>query len=107
MDQQPALAELLLAEVGQMALAGAAQDRITELVGATVAGWADEPDMNADAARLQVEQAWDSLSKDAADLQEAVADADGTDQQGLAGAKRTLAALQAAVAALAAMHERL
>lgn len=100
-------AELLLAEVGRMAVAGAAPDRVTELVGATIAGWAEEADMDMLTARIRVEQAWDSLSKDAADLQEAIGDADGGNGQALVGAKRSLAALQAAVAALAAAHDRL
>ena len=100
-------AELLLIEVGRMATAGAAPDHVTEMVGVMVAGWAGEADMDAQAARVRVEHAWDSLSKDAADLQEAIADADGAGGLALAGAKKTLAALQAAVAALAAVHDRL
>ena len=99
-------AELLLVEVGRMAAAGAAPDRVTATVGAAIAGWAEEADMDMLSARIRVEQVWDSLSKDAADLQEAIADADGGGQA-LAGAKRSLAALQAAVAALAAAHDRL
>ena len=106
MELEPGPAELLLIEVGRLATAGAAPDRVTETVGVMVAGWADEADMDAQVARVRVEHVWDSLSKDAADLQEAIADADDSGQA-LAGAKRTLAALQAAVAALAAAHDRL
>ena len=103
---EPEPAELLLIEVGRLAAAGAAPDRVTETVGVMVAGWADEADMDAQAARIRVEQVWDSLSKDASDLQEAIADAEGGGPA-LTAAKRTLAALQAAVAALAAVHDRL
>ena len=77
------------------------------MVGEIVAGWATEPDVDAGVARARVERLWDSLSKDAADLQEQIGDASGADTRALAGAKRMLAALQAAVAALAAAHERL
>ena len=106
MEPEPGPAELLLIEVSRLATAGAASDHVMETVGTMVAGWADEADMDAQAARVRVEHVWDSLSKDAADLQEAISDADGGGPA-LASAKRTLAALQAAVAALAAAHDRL
>lgn len=90
-----------------MAASGAPADRVTSAVGAAIASWADEADMDAATARARVEQVWDSVGKDAADLEAAISDAEGSGGQGLVAAKRSLAALQAAVAALAAAHDRL
>lgn len=96
-----------LDRLGKLVAAGAPPGRVTQAVGEIVAGWADEPDVDAGVARARVERLWDSLSKDAADLQEQIGDATEADARALAGAKRMLAAMQAAVAALAAAHERL
>lgn len=76
-------------------------------VGETVAGWAAEEDMSPEVARARIEEVWDSLGRDAADLEAAISDDGNANADGLATAKRSLAALQAAVAALAAAHERL
>lgn len=96
-----------LAELGRLATAGAGPERVTQAVGAIVAGWAEEAEVDAGVAQARIERLWDSLGKDAADLEAAISDTDDADQQALTGAQRTLAALQAAIAALAAAHERL
>ena len=103
----PSPLDAALAQLGALAAAGASPARMAQAVGEVVAGWAAEPDMDALTARLRVEHLWDSLGRDAAGLEEQVNNADGADRPALAGAKRSLAALQAAVAALAAAHERL
>lgn len=99
--------DVALDRLGKLVAAGAAPGRVTQAVGEIVAGWADEADVDAAVARARVERLWDSLSKDAADLQERIGDAVGADARALAAAERMLAALHAAVAALAAAHERL
>lgn len=97
-----------LAHLGGLAAAGAAPERVTRVVGEVVAGWAAEADMDAATARTRIERLWDSLGNDAAGLEEQINDAAaGADTHALAQARRVLAALQAAVAALAAAHERL
>ena len=96
-----------LARLGKLAAAGTPSESVMQEVGGLVAAWAEEAGMDAATARERVERLWDSLSKDAADLEESINDADGAGIQELASAKRTLAAMQAAVAALAAAHERL
>ena len=96
-----------LAQLGGLAAAGAPPERVAQAVGEVVAGWAAEADMDAATARARTEQLWDSLSKDAAELEEQINDVTGADAQALAQARRVLAALQAAVTALAAAHERL
>lgn len=104
---EPSPTDAALDRLGKLAVAGAPPGRVSEAVGEIVAGWATEPDMDAGVAQARIERLWDSLSKDAADLQEQIGDATGADTRALAGAKRMLAALQAAVAALAAAQERL
>ena len=94
--------EAALAEIGKLAAAGAPQDQVVQLVGETVASWAGEEDMSPEAARNRIEQVWDSLGKDAADLEEAISDGANA-----AGAERPLGVLRAAIAALAAAHDRL
>ena len=96
-----------LARLGKLAAAGAPPERMMQEVGGLVAAWAGEAGMNAATAQERVERLWDSLSKDAADLEEGINDADGAGAQEVAGARRALAAMQAAVAALAAAHGRL
>ncbi len=71
-----------------------------------IAGWADEPEMNPATAQVRIERLWDSLSKDAADLQEQIANTDGGDVQATAQARKALVAMTAAVEALAAAHSR-
>lgn len=102
----PSPVEGALAELGRLAATGTPAERMVAAVGALVAGWADEADMDAGVARDRVEQMWDSLGKDAADLQAAISDAGDGGGQALVAAKRTLSALQAAVGALAAVHGR-
>ena len=63
--------------------------------------------MSAAAAQARIEAVWDSLGKDAADLEQQIGDTADPDPAALASARRTLAALQAAVAVLAAAHGRL
>ncbi len=104
---EPSPVDAALAHLGRLTAAGTPPERVIQTVGEIVAGWAGEPDMDAETARARTERLWDSLSKDAADLEEQISDTAGPDVQALAGAKRMLAALQAAVAALAAAHERL
>ena len=96
-----------LARLGKLTAVGASPASIAQAVGAIVAGWAAEPEIDAGAAQVRIERLWDSLGKDAADLQAQISDADGPGGPALLTAKRRLAAMQAAVAALAAAHERL
>ena len=96
-----------LAQLSALTAAGAAPERIMQEVGTLVAGWAGEPEMDADAARTRIELMWDGLGKDAADLQATISDAGPVDAGTLGGAKRMLTALQAAIAALTAAHARL
>ena len=84
-----------------------APDRVASAIGAMVSGWALEPDMNPAAAQHRIGALWDSVSKDAADLQEQIADAEGESPQAAADAHRTLATMNAIVAALAAVNDRL
>lgn len=104
---EPSAVDAALAQLGRLTAAGTAPERVIQAVGEIVAGWAGEPDMDAETARARAERLWDSVSKDAADLEEQISDTDRPDAHALAEAKRVLAALQAAVAALAAAHERL
>lgn len=100
-------ADAALARLGSLTAAGTPPERVIQAVGEIVAGWAGEPDMNPEIARARTELLWDSVSKDAAELEEQIGDASGPDTPGLGEARRVLAAMQAAVAALAAVHERL
>ena len=96
-----------LAQLGKLTAAGASPARVTQAVGEIIAGWALEADMDAATAQARIERLRDSVSKDAAELQEQISDATEADAQAQAGAKRMLAAMQATVTALAAAHERL
>lgn len=96
-----------VAHLGRLAAAGAPPERVTQAVGEMVAGWAAEAGMDAATAQARIERLWDSLGKDAAGLEEQINDVAGADARVLAEARRVLAALQAAVTALAAAHERL
>ncbi len=96
-----------LAQLGKLTAAGASPTRVTQAVGEIIAGWALVADMDAATAQARIERLWDSISKDAAELQEQISDATGADAQALAGARQMLAAMQATVTALAAAHERL
>ncbi len=104
-DSSPANAALV--QLGELITAGTSPDGMTQEVGTIIAGWADEPDMDGGVAQSRIERLWDSISKDAADLQEQIADSEGGDAQALAQAKRVLAAMTATVTALAAAHERI
>ncbi len=108
MDQAvPSPTEDALEQLGRLAAAGASRARIAEAVGGIVAAWADEPDMSAPAAQARIEAVWDSLGKDAADLEQQIGDTADPDASALAAARRTLASLHAAVAILVAAHARL
>jgi hypothetical protein len=96
-----------LEQMGRLTAEGASGNRIAEAMGRIVAGWADEADMNASAAQTRIEEMWDSLGKDAADLEQQIGDTVDPDAGALATARRVLASLQAAVAVLAAAHARL
>ncbi len=98
--------EAALERLGKLTAAGASPDAVTQLVGEIVAGWADEADMDAAAAQVRIGQMWDSLTKDEADLEEAISDAGEGDGASLAMARRMRTALQAAIRALAAAAER-
>ena len=91
----------------KLAATGAPPDRVVQTIGSMVAAWAEEPDMTPAAAQLRIERLWDVLGKDADDLQASISDAEGHEGPALTAANRSLAALQAAVAALAASHARL
>lgn len=103
---EPSPVELGLQQLAKLAAAGAAPDTVTRTVGEIVAGWAGEAEMDAAAAQARVEAMWDSLTKDAANLEEAISDSGDADPAGVALARRSLAALRAAIGALAAVAER-
>lgn len=107
---EPSAAEAALGQLGKLVTAGAPPDTVTRAVGEIIAGWAGEADMDAATARDRISGMWDSLTKDEADLQEAISDAGvgegGSDAASLSMAQRTQAALQAAIQALAAAAER-
>ena len=96
-----------LEHLSKLISARMAPDRIAMAIGAMVAAWALEPDMDPAAAQHRVGLLWDSVSKDAADLQEQIADAEGATPQAASDARRALATMNAIVAALAAVNERL
>ncbi len=104
---EPSRSNDALAQLGELIAAGASPDRITEEVGTIIASWAAEPEMDGGVAQVRIERLWDSISKDAADLQEQIADAEGGNIEALTQAQRVLAAMNAAVTALAAAHKRL
>jgi hypothetical protein len=95
-----------LAALLKLATAGVPPDRIVQTIGSMIAAWAEEADMTPAAAQLRIERLWDVLGKDTDDLQASISDAEG-EGPALTAANRSLAALQAAVAALAAAHARL
>ncbi len=97
---------LALARLAPLLRAGAAPDRVTRLVGEIVAGWAEEPEITQAAAQARIEPMWDSLSRDAAELQEQLNDDEAPHTPARIQAEKTLAALHAAVAALGAAHGR-
>ena len=107
LDAQPGApdaVEAALERLGKLTAAGASPDAVTGMVGEIVAGWAGEADMDAAAAQARIGQMWDSLTKDEADLEEAISDAG--EGASLAMARRMRAALQAAIRALATVAER-
>ena len=103
---EPPAVEAALEQLGKLTSAGTAPDAVIRLVGEIIAGWADEVDMDAATAQDRISQMWDSLTKDEADLEEAISDAGEGDPEAIAMARRMRAALQAAVRALAAAAER-
>lgn len=107
MDQETDAASLIEAQahLSRLAAAGASPARIAAEIGELVAGWASEMEMAASTARVRIERLWDGFTRDAAELQEQIGDADGPGSQALALAQQQLAALQAIVAALEAVHE--
>jgi hypothetical protein len=102
-----AATDIALAQLGKLITAGASPDLVTRTIGEIVSAWATEPEMDAVSAAARIELLWDSLSRDAADLQEQISDAPAREDQALSMAKRALTAMQAAVAALASAHARL
>lgn len=104
--EEPSGVEAALGQLGKLITAGAAPDAVVRAVGEIVAGWAGEADMDAAAAQVRVGQMWDSLTKDTADLEEAISDAGEGGAASLAMAQRMLAALRAAIQALGAASER-
>lgn len=106
-DPDPSPTDDALVRLGKLTGAGASPGRVVQEVGDLVAAWAEEAGMDAATAQERIGLLWDSMSKDAADLEAAISDADGAGGQDLATAERVLAATQAAVAALAAAHGRL
>lgn len=102
----PPAAELALERLGRLISAGTAPDAVIQAVGEIIAGWADEPDMDAGTAQARITQIWDSLTKDEADLEAAISDAGDSGPAGLAPARRMQAAMQAAIQAFAAAAER-
>ena len=106
MDQETDASSLAetQARLSRLVSAGALPDRITAEIGALVADWASEPEMAGSTAQARIERLWDGFTRDAAELQEQLGDADGPGTQQLALAQRQLAALQAIVAALEAAH---
>lgn len=103
---EPSAVEAALERLGKLTATGAAPDAVTRMVGEIVAGWANEADMDSATAQDRIGQMWDSLTKDEADLEEAISDAGEGDAASLAMARRMKAALQAAIRALAAAAER-
>ena len=91
----------------KLVTAGAPPDRVVQTVGTMIAAWAEESDMTPATAQSRIERLWDVLGKDADDLQASISDAEGNGGPALTAANRSLAAMQAAVAALAAAHARL
>ncbi len=91
----------------KLTTAGALPDRVVQTIGSMIAAWAEESDMTPATAQSRIERLWDVLGKDADDLQASISDADGHEGPALTAASRSLAALQAAVATLAAAHARL
>ena len=104
--EQPAPASGALAELAKLTSAGTPPDKVTEAVGRIIAGWAEEPDMDAAEVQSRIGLLWDGTTKDTAELEEQISDTEGADAASLASAKRVLAALRAATRALAAAHER-
>lgn len=107
MEEENAAASLAEAQahLTRLAAAGASPARITGEVGALVAGWASELEMAGSTAQARVERLWDGFTRDAAELQEQIGDADdGPGGEALALARQQLAALRAIVAALEAAH---
>jgi len=107
MDQETDASSLVEAQahLSRLAAAGTSPAQITAEVGALIAGWASEMDMAGSTAQARIERLWDGFTRDAAELQEQIGDADGPDTQALALARRQLEALQAIVAAFEAAHE--
>ena len=95
-----------LAHLSRLTMAGTAPDKVTAAIGTMIAGWAGEADMDAATVQARIGQLWDSTTKDAAELEEQISDADGGDPIARGAARRVLAALRAATRALAAAHER-
>ncbi len=104
--REPSAVEAALDRIGKLAAAGAAPDAVVRVVGEVVAGWAGEADMDAETAQARISEMWDSLTKDEADLEEAINDAGEGATDGLAMAGRMRAALQAAIQTLAAASAR-
>ncbi len=104
--RDPSPGDDALAYLGKLIASGTSPERITHDIGALIAGWAVEPDMDPGAAQARIERLWDSISKDAADLQEQIADAREEDAGWLSAARRVLTAMNAVVAALAEAHGR-
>ena len=102
----PSAEEDALAVLGKLIASGSSPAQITREIGTLIAGWAKEPEMNPAIAQIRIERLWDSLSKDAADLQEQIADADCEAAQATAQARKALVAMTAAVDALAAAYDR-
>ncbi len=106
-DNGPSATDAALMRLGALASAGATADAVTRAVGEIVAGWAAAEDADIGTAMARIELLWDSVSRDAADLQEQIGLATEADARSLAEAARRLAAMRAAVSALAAAHGRL
>ena len=95
------------AALSRGAAAGAPPARSALVGGAAGAGGAAEPHMTGAAAQARIEALWDGFTRDAAELEEQIGDAAGSGGEGLALARRQLAALRALAAALLAAHGRL
>jgi hypothetical protein len=93
--------EAALGSLAAFVATGPAPDRVIEAIGAMIAGWAEEPEMSDDVMQMRVERLWDSFSRDAADLQAQLADAEGTEGVEVNRGRRVLVALDAAVMVLA------
>ena len=104
-DEQdtPSPLDQAVAQLAALVAKGPPPDAAVQLVGTIVSGWAEEPDMSSDVMQDRVGQWWDGLSTDAAALQEQLADAEGGNAAQLDQGRRVLAALNAAVATLAAI----